>query len=355
MDTQMPDAPQDVLSPRSEHFHMAPVQQTRAAESHDMFNILSPLEGSFPKAKFSDSPFAGPLMTPRSEEFHMTPVQPTGAEQSYDMFNILSPIATEFPNVDFPKTSEEPALSPRATEFHMTPLQQPAAAQSPDVFSILSPLTTEFFQTDVVPKSVPKLPPPRPTRAAPPPPPKGHPTEAFDSIFSPTTGSFPLLQPIQILPLRTEEPSFGSDKTVRTGSSYPGPSSYFAVNQFPSPNRRIRTKFSAPNLSQCIKLHKIQTEIASTLPKRSSEAENVLMSPRATEFGANPFHTFGEPKKEEPALAAKRVQINTQNLSTELKANGTSNSVSPTSSESDPRSPAQVGISPITRNIFGML
>jgi tyrosine-protein phosphatase MSG5 len=355
-DTQMPDAPQEALAnPPSEQFHMAPLQQTAEVESYDMFNILSPFNVTFPKNKISDTPLAGPVMTPRSEEFHMTPIQPTGAEQSYDTFNILSPIATEFPKVEFPSVSEEPSMSPRATEFHMTPLKPPAAVQSHDSFNILSPLTNEFFLNDNMPKSVSNLPPPRPTRAAPPPPPREHPMETFDSIFSPTTGSFPLLQPIQILPLRSEEPSFGSKTAVRNDSLYPEPSPYYTVTQFPSPNRRLRTKFSAPNLSQCIKLKKIQTEIAKTLPKRPSEAEEVLMSPRATEFVANPFHTFGEPTKEEAALAARRVQINTQVLPQVLEAKGNSNSVSPTVSESDPRSPAQLGISPITRNIFGML
>jgi len=78
------------------------------------------------------------------------------------------------------------------------------------------------------------------------------------------------------------------------------------------------------------------------------------MSPRATEFVANPFHTFGEPKEEESVLDARRVQIKTSILPEGLETKD-NNSVSPTISESDPRSPAQQGISPITRNIFGML
>jgi len=235
----------------------------------------------------------------------------------------------------------EPLLSPRATEFHMAPLMPPQQVASNDRYNILSPTMTEFPKQSVFSSTASTAPPP-PTRAAPPPPAvRELKMESLNSIFSPTTNAFPALPAVSPFGGPASLCAPHPRQAERIDSLVP--SSPPLQLSPPKPNRRLRTKFSAPNLSECIKLQKMQSDLANKLPQRPAEAEEALMSPRATEFVANPFHLSG-PIKEE---GAEQAAVQGGAPGDSAPAQGTSTA--------DPRSPATFGISPITRNIFGVL
>ncbi|KAF2668765.1 hypothetical protein BT63DRAFT_414733 [Microthyrium microscopicum] len=263
---------------------------------------------------------------------------------------------------------EEPLMSPRSTEFHMTSISPPSNVESNDTFHILSPTTTEFPTHPAFPLTLPRapapastpieapirsqIPPPPPARAAPLPPPRREvQMESLDSIFSPTVTGFPEWplsnsQPIQNGLAPPSRPAQRVDSLIPDSPP-------MSLGDSPKPNMRLRSKFSAPNLSECIKLQKIQTDIANKLPQKSAEAEEALLSPRAYNFVANPFHRVPTPVAEEPSLTIPvvRKQKSADTLTTPP---ATSDSPS-TPTPSDPRSPAQFGISPINRNIWGMI
>ncbi|MBE7180207.1 MAG: hypothetical protein INR71_03195, partial [Terriglobus roseus] len=104
--------------------------------------------------------------------------------------------------------------------------------------------------------------------------------------------------------------------------------------------RSLKPKFSSPNLAEQRRLQQLQTEIESQLPLGASAASSpdldALMSPRATEFTVNPFH--GAVGEEDDAERGRLLVPAAQEAT-----------------KDDPRSPAQVGISPITRSIFDVL
>jgi len=111
----------------------------------------------------------------------------------------------------------------------------------------------------------------------------------------------------------------------------------------PPSNRSVRTKFSSPSLREQVRLQRLQTQIKASLPNvpaspHSLDDIDALMSPRSTEFTLNPFHALLSPSTGTP-----QRQLISETI------------MSPTSSSSDPRSPAQHGISPITRNILDVL
>jgi tyrosine-protein phosphatase len=231
-------------------------------------------------------------------------------------------------------------VSPRSTEFHMTALQPPSLVESHDTFNILSPPAPINLRKPDVPMF--GAAPPAPTRPAPAP---RHVMESLDSIFSPTTASFaastsftPAPFASAVRPAPFGEPLF--PRSVRNDSLIQGPSITLATP--PRGKARLRTKFSAPNLTQCIQLQKMQDQISSSLP-RPLEAEEALLSPRAGEFVANPFHSPSQ-------LFGDSVMSNSDTPEPPREAPDT-----PTSGQSDPRSPAQFGISPITRSIWGMI
>jgi len=87
----------------------------------------------------------------------------------------------------------------------------------------------------------------------------------------------------------------------------------------------------------------MQNDIASKLPKRPAEAEEALMSPRVTNFLANPFNMMSSiGSNSSMASDEEREQVISGDLITPKKV-------------SDPRSPPQFGLSPITRNIGDMI
>jgi tyrosine-protein phosphatase MSG5 len=270
-------------------------------------------EGSLGQNPMTKSAFKTPKFT-----------RPLPFRKDYDMDTQM----TDAPSI-------EPMISPRSTEFHMAPLVPPREAESFDTFNILSPKNADFspLSSSPIPSS-----PPEPRRIAPLPPASKPPTmDSLNSIFSPTVGVFPPLQP-----LSTELLEPPQSRSSRIDSLVPQSPPLGSLPQ-PKESRRLRSKFSAPNLTQCIQLQKIQDNIASNLPKRPAEAEEALLSPRATEFVINPFHRLPTAIPEDPALDSANFESKDGIPST------------PSSASSDPRSPAQSGLSPITRNIWSVI
>jgi tyrosine-protein phosphatase len=135
------------------------------------------------------------------------------------------------------------------------------------------------------------------------------------SIMSPITASFP-----RDFPLRSSSPQFSDSSRLTPRKNVPRP---------------LKTKFSSPNLQESKRLARLQNQID---PKRHMDDLDALMSPRATQFTSNPFHDLlAVPSGDTPVEAPQEIPV------------------TPTSAQSDPRSPAQQGISPITRNIFDVL
>jgi len=139
-------------------------------------------------------------------------------------------------------------------------------------------------------------------------------------------------------------PSFPTAPSNTSGNNF----GMLSASSKPSPPP---LKFSLPAPTEQLRLHALQTEIESHLPSRSPTSPSqddqldALMSPRATEFTVNPIHAALSPallvaegaeemEREREVVPAPALQKK---------------------KEEDPRSPAQVGISPITRNIWDVL
>jgi tyrosine-protein phosphatase len=241
----------------------------------------------------------------------------------------------------------EELLSPRATEFHMSPLVPSPQVASNDTFHLFSPQITEFSQSPSFINQR-QLSPPPPKRVAPAPPvmPRIEPRmESLNSIFSPTTTGFPTLSPLQPLSFSTDSSKLAAAQSVVRNDSLVPPTSPPLLAP-PPPARSLRSKFSAPNLSQCIQLQRMQNDIASKLPKRPAEAEEALMSPRVTNFLANPFNMMS---------SVGSIGSNSSIASDEERESAISGGLVTPKKVSDPRSPPQFGLSPITRNIGDMI
>jgi tyrosine-protein phosphatase len=366
-----------------------------------------------------------PLQWPSTSNEQPAPQQTVAQKRKTPNFSRQLPLRSErdsdVPMPDAPPL-EQAMLSPRSEEFHMVPLAPRPQAASFDMFNILSPMDSQFSATSTMHMQPPKLPsgsPPRPSRAAPLPPPSGIALPSFGSIFSPTSTSFPAMAPLDapghastsfassseparasgpapsapgagesvpsiFSPTSTAFPSiksfpFGSEahaipsgqsetkpmEQPRIDSLVPSTQAPFALGTPPRPNRRLRQKFSAPNLSECIKLQKIQNQLADTLPVRPAEAEEALLSPRAGNFVANPFHSLHGPILAQSGFPvqsnASHAEVPAADEAREHLIAGTATGDATTpvtpagSNDADPRSPAQVGLSPITRNIWGMI
>jgi tyrosine-protein phosphatase len=229
------------------------------------------------------------LMSPRSEEFGMIGVPKEKEARNDDSFGLFSPMQTEFPEIQYPSH-----VLTRASATIIQPF--PSLVDSP-------PRTTSEVSPAPAVKGFSFFEQPKPE------------PEPF-SIMSPTTTTFP-----RDFPLRQENSSPLMDLTRLT----------------PRKNvpRPLKTKFSSPSLQESRRLQRLQDELE---PKRHMDDLDALMSPRATEFTANPFHDLLAVKAAVPAFEEPQKTPTT-----------------PASAASDPRSPAQHGISPITRNIFDVL
>jgi tyrosine-protein phosphatase MSG5 len=209
-------------------------------------------------------------------------------------------------------TPTESIASPRSAEFAMTPLHPSKEVDSADAFGIMSPTSTEFSSS------------------------------IFDRsalLASLGMGSMQADDaPRRSLSLRSRERSEAANTAT-------------PQQQAPAlqPAPRLRGKISSPSLREQQELQSLQARIEASLPHRTSPSrfstqtttafggmDDALMSPRATEFTKNPF-----------ALALS--------IPEEDREAATNGEEAPRSSGSDPRSPAQTGVSPITRNILDVL
>ena len=211
-------------------------------------------------------------------------------------------------NADESATPTEPLTSPRATEFAMTPLKPSAEVDSADAFGLMSPTSTEF-------------------------------------------ASSPFDRSALLAQLGMGSMQHHDQVPIRTRSNNPPPKS----RNLGTPNKTLRGKISSPSIREQQELQRLQADIEkklhieqqqnqqhqhqhqptllqSTPPTQTTNESfsDALMSPRATEFTENPFAT---------ALAPP-----VPTKSEEQKPTGL-----------DPRSPAQKGVSPITRNIGDVL
>ena len=195
-------------------------------------------------------------------------------------------------------TPTEPTTSPRAEEFALTPLQPSPDFDPADSFGLLSPSSSDF------------------------------PSSPFDR--------WALLAQLGMGPIRQQEEIPRRSASLR---SKPKPEQTEDHSQGSSLDKaqRLRGKISSPGIREQQQLQSLQAKIEASLPHRNAQSPIVdgineaLMSPRATEFTQNPF--------------ALSLSIPPSSPSDEA----------PRSSDSDPRSPAQSGLSPITRSIFDAL
>lgn len=366
---------------------------------------------SLPKPKDRAPP--APLMSPRSTEFHMTGLGQDAIDESYgllspratsfdlqgppkrtfdktdlalDIAEISSPIRTQFPKDIFGKaddTDDDEVLSPRAEEFHMSPFK-PEVAADEDPFGLTSPTRFEYAgnpfdrpmldvsRTEDVEERKP----------------------SFQAIMPPAHQNFngfasldgtAQVQPAFPAPLalrtldakqdphidsRIDSLNTSSIQTV-TEAEPPAP----VLQSFPkapdtprtpketflsTPSKGIRTRFSSPNLREQRKLHKLQTEMESKLPKKlptpqhSADDIDALMSPRAEEFTRNPFHFQLQKPDDDDSPASSNETIkdgrNGHTWEEPLPRQWT-----PEKATVDPRSPVQTGSSPIVRNIWDVL
>lgn len=321
------------------------------------------------------------LMSPRSRNFGMTSVHQPVQEST---FNLFSPMATEFPK-DFPLQQQPSRPAPLATSYAPSDAASPVSdlaltplsdqrTESDDMAGIFSPMATHF-PTDL-PIPAPQQPrqdsfvPVRNVEMGGLNSPR---SEEFGmvgfstmnggddgfGIMSPTATEFPkdpwaALRPSIRPSIETSAPSLQRERSqtphasdyerrpstppALTDASSPDPDATPSpppTEHLGTPPRGLKTRFSSPNLAEQRRLHQIQTKIESQLPRASSPDEDVLMSPREIEFTANPFHVgIGEDEE----------------VRDKVPAPGT-----PEKNKADPRSPPQLGISPITRNIFDVL
>jgi tyrosine-protein phosphatase len=182
----------------------------------------------------------------------------------------------------------------RAEEFAMTPLQPSPDVDPADSFGLMSPTSTEFASSP------------------------------FDrSMLLAQLGMGPVNPDDR--PRRSASLKSKSPPDQRNGDS------------LAARPQRLRGKISSPTLREQEQLQSLQARIEASLPRRTAPPptfegiDEALMSPRATEFTQNPFA-----------------------LSLSIPAAAPQDDA-PRTTDSDPRSPATKGVSPIVRNILDVL
>ena len=236
--------------------------------------------------------------------------------------NISSVIAEKRQEIKPALRPPSPSLmSPRSTEFAMSPLSQQASPLSQfspdDDLGLMSPRAVEFTTSPFGQASL-----------------FGHSVTQADvekQLHAPHPSPPPPVSPQSLV---AQHSTTSSPSLARFGSS---------------PQQPLKPKFSRPNLQQQMELTHMQHQIEAQLPHRSPKSDTssgcnspvddseTLLSPRATEFTENPFH-FEISPPESPQQEEKKVEPSIPKYGVE-----------------DPRSPAQKGITPITRNIFDVL
>ncbi|KAK0847481.1 tyrosine/serine/threonine protein phosphatase [Friedmanniomyces endolithicus] len=266
-------------------------------------SIIPPLPTRLTRA-VSSSKRASAYVDPSGHVIPVLRVEEADTAESKPRTVQVLPAAQEVREESSPATLTAALASPRNTEFAMTALQPSHDVDSADAFGILSPTTTELASS---PFDRPAL------------------------LAALGMGSMqPEDAPRRALSLRSRP------KPQATGS--PSPSGLAPASQ----DRRLRGKISSPSLREQERLKSLQARIQAQLSLSNGGGapspafgglDGALMSPRAMEFTKNPF-AF-------PATVSE----------SSLEATGEV----PSSPVSDPRSPAQVGGSPITWSILDVL
>ncbi|KAK4548573.1 hypothetical protein LTR36_009483 [Oleoguttula mirabilis] len=228
---------------------------------------------------------------------HIVPVLKLVQPERQDQMHTTE-VTPDLSHDDSDSTPTEPLTSPRSEQFAMTPLQPSETLDLGDSFGLFSPKSTEFPSSPFARSTL---------------------------LASLGMGS---VQPVDV-------PRRALSLRSRSSSQYTDAQS---LGLAPASVPRLRGKISSPTLREQQQLQSLQAKIEATLPHRSSPPsatyggmDDALMSPRATEFTKNPFSlTLTLPDEPAAENAAK-------------------------SRDSDPRSPAQTGVSPITRSILDVL
>lgn len=244
----------------------------------------------------------------------INPVKPTTAyvDPSGHVVPVLKviemdPLRSRRPQVEEKRRAptREPTLtSPRTADFAMTPLQPSKEADPADTFGLMSPTSTEYA------------------------------SNPFDRSA--------LLASLGMGSMRADEETPRRSLSLRNRDRALPLNGANGQRLQPEGPRRLRPKLSSPTLREQQQLQSLQAKIEATLPTRnqpsaqlSSDDDEALMSPRATEFTSNPF--------------ALSLSIPSPNPPQEPPSGP------PRTSDVDPRSPAHKSQSPIVRNIFDVL
>ncbi|KAF2198629.1 hypothetical protein GQ43DRAFT_378137 [Delitschia confertaspora ATCC 74209] len=354
----LPKEEPQVASPRSREFHMIGFAQDGFDESH---GVLSPRAATFDLGT--------------SE---MVQQQTITFEQSApDSLEIRSPVATSFPKDMFPTNDDSLSLdiaSPRAAEFHMAPLRPRVQVEDEDPFGIASPTRFEFPKdlfgnSQFAPSRDPGPETQAPSLQAILPPSHLDQTHTFHgfSSLNDTTQPPPVLSapPRTVLPIPS--PRIDSLSTSVKNDSDPAEQkipNILTKSESPRltlPGRQpsIRTRFSSPNMREQRQLHKLQTEMEALLPPKPPQFPyamddlEALKSPRAEEFTKNPFHFDLSSPVDEPSPASSNETIKEGQGHREWPDR--QEWMPPAPIAEDPRSPVQIGGSPIIRNIWDVL
>ena len=298
-------------------------------------DFASPTFGSFPKDAFGPSSvLESEMKSPGAAEFHMAPLRPKTTDE--DPFGLTSPTRRDF-------SSGNPfdglASSPNSgSDDHRRAFQAilPPAHQTFSGFASLDG-HARTPSTQTLEKASASL-------QAPPPRRKLNIESRVDSLStSPETNVI------------------ASTPTQATSQASPPsrPETPRMKEFLATPSKAIRTRFSSPNMKEQRQLSKLQSEMESKLANRSERPQqamddlDALMSPRAEEFTRNPFHLDLTSSAEDVSPASSDETIKDGN-------NGHTWSEpprqwTPEKLTVDPRSPAQLGSSPIVRNIWDVL
>ena len=239
------------------------------------------------------------------------------------------------------------AVMPVRGPFTVDERQESKAAMRPPSPPLMSPRSTEFVMSPLGQQASP------PTQFSP---------DDDTGLMSPRAVEFTTSPFGQAALFGHSVTQADVQKQIHTShhSSGPIPQQAYAAQQSPSASssprpsisslqRPLKPQFSRPNLQQQRELVHIQNELEAQLPHRSPKSDTssgfsspiddseTLLSPRATEFTENPFHF----ELSTPELSQKEARTVEQPV--------------PKYGTEDPRSPAQKGITPITRNIFDVL
>lgn len=324
-------AAQDATQPEQSKV-FATTDSTPALGSSSEF--ASPTFGSFPKDSFGpSSELESEMKSPRAAEFHMAPLRPSTADE--DPFGLTSPTRRDFSSGNpFDSLSSSGSGSDDRRPAFQAIL--PPSHQTFNGFASLDGhARTPSTQTlEHIPASI----------QAPPPRRKLNIESRIDSL-----STAPETNVIASTP--TQATSFDSPPSR---PETPRTKEFLAT-----PAKAIRTRFSSPNMKEQRQMSKLQSEMESKLvtrpeaPQQTMDDLDALMSPRAEEFTRNPFHV-------DLLSSAEDVSPTSSDETIKDGHNGHTWSEparqwTPEKLTVDPRSPAQLGSSPIVRNIWDVL